>query len=352
MSRAVILGTLAPLSVQASTTIPTKIDATITGRLARLALAHVTREFPINPAMTRNAPTGSVSPRVNRPIFYGSFGWDGSVATHWLLARIHRTWPRLAEAHQIRTHFDAAFSEATVAAEMAFFNTPMNQMSGRPGGWAWVMMMADEFANDPDPRARAWAKLFAPMVDDFERRILEYLPKLRYPGQDGGTPFALLRIATVAREGSSLRRLVEDNARHWYEAEVVPAAPSIGGEEAMPAQMGVAVLMRRVMPSAEFQTWFRKYMPDLARGEPSVLLTPVDAGDRLDRTLTQAADSYNMLNAGLMRELAAFCGNAKAAGTLRRAAAQCFAASFPHLEATYPNSVALPPYALIALEDA
>ena len=62
--------------------------------------------------------------------------------------------------------------------------------------------------------------------------------------------------------------------------------------------------MRRVLPPAEFRPWLRRFLPDLARGEPKSLLTPATVTERSDPQLVHL-DGLNLSRAWCMRNIAA-----------------------------------------------
>jgi len=62
--------------------------------------------------------------------------------------------------------------------------------------------------------------------------------------------------------------------------------------------------MRRVMPAAEFRDWLRRFLPELARGEPRSLLLPAVVTDRSDPQLVHL-DGLNLSRAWCMRSIAA-----------------------------------------------
>lgn len=345
-------GLIPPAAAAALPQLPSTLDAAAASQFARMALSHVTREYPMSTGMTRSGPGETVEQKLIRPVFYGSFGWGSSVATHWQLARLRNLYPKIAEAPSIADHFEAAFSEEKIAKEMEFFKTPMNEGAGRFGGWAWVMALQIELARDKSARAQRWAGLLAPMTADLTARTIDFLPKLRFPGRGGGTPLGLLQMVDYARQPGQekLLDLITSNARNWYGEDVVEDKPQIGGEDSIPAEFATAELMRRVLPAAEFDGWFRRYMPKLATGEPAVLLTPVDSGDRGDERLTLAIDSLNLTRGWLLRSLARSCKGDARAKVMQAAADRHLAASLPHIGENYLSIRSLPAYALLALE--
>ncbi|HEY1878983.1 MAG TPA: DUF2891 family protein, partial [Caulobacteraceae bacterium] len=88
--------------------------------LARIALRHVTREFPYASVHVMTGPNDMLAPIERHPIFYGSFDWHSCVHSHWLLARILRLYPDDGPAPAIRNHFDQVFTAKKVAVEAAY----------------------------------------------------------------------------------------------------------------------------------------------------------------------------------------------------------------------------------------
>src|SRR5260370_36188906 len=64
-----------------------------------------------------------------------------------------------------------------------------------------------------------------------------------------------------------------------------------------------AGLMRRVLPPAEFRTWLKRFLPDVAKGEPAALFTPARVTDRSDPQIVHL-DGLNLSRAWCMRGIA------------------------------------------------
>jgi hypothetical protein len=326
-----------------------KLDAPTASRLARLGLSHVTRQYPVQPGGIRSRPDEPRDQKVNRPVFWGSYDWTSSVATHWMLAALRRAYPSIPEAAAIAARFDEGLSAEKVAVETAYFAKPFNESAGRLGGWAWVMMLDLELRHDGRADAYRWAGLLKPLTEELVRRTVAFLPKLGTPGQTAATPMALAMIAPFAhdRPDKTLLNLIRDNAWAWYGDDVVET-PLLGGEDTAPLELAVAELMRRTAPE-RFEAWFARYLPGLARGEPQALLRPVDAGDRADMRLTLAIDTLNLSRAGLLRSLANGVDSQRAA-ILRNSADRHLAAALSHLDDNYLSQKGLPSWALLALQ--
>ncbi len=61
--------------------------------------------------------------------------------------------------------------------------------------------------------------------------------------------------------------------------------------------------MRRVLPPAEFRTWFARFLPGAARREPATLFNPATVTDRTDPQLVHL-DGLNLSRAWCMRGIA------------------------------------------------
>ena len=97
---------------------------------ARLALGCIQRELPNGIQHTVTAPDDVRGPRALHPAFYGCFDWHSAVHGHWMLVRLLRRWPGLAEAAAIRAALDANLTAANLAAEVAYFTSEADARKG------------------------------------------------------------------------------------------------------------------------------------------------------------------------------------------------------------------------------
>src|SRR3569833_1205890 len=109
-----------------------RLPPQIASSFARIALGHVTREYPNKLDHVLEGPADARGPRDLHPIFFGSFDWHSCVHGYWLLASLLRRDPGIGEAEAIRALFDAAFTEAKVAAEVAYLSRPSSRGYERP----------------------------------------------------------------------------------------------------------------------------------------------------------------------------------------------------------------------------
>src|SRR5476649_1039544 len=122
------------------------LDAALASKFARLALGHLTREYPNKLDHVMGSAADALGPRALHPIFFGSFDWHSCVHGYWLLAQLYRRFPGNAEAVRIRALFEDAFTAEKVEAERAYLDRSSARGFERPYGWAWLLMLAGELA--------------------------------------------------------------------------------------------------------------------------------------------------------------------------------------------------------------
>lgn len=326
------------------------MDVSRAEQFARLALSWINRAYPASPAQVRLGTDDPLSPRLNHPVFHGCFDWNTSVANHWMIARLLRTYPGLGQAAGITSRFREVLTEENIAAEIAYFAKPNRQSFGRPGGWGYVMMLSAEFARLRTPEAVNWQGLLQPLVDELRRRTLDFLPKLGFAGRGGTMPSGFAMMAEYARQRhdeeflATLRR----HALLWYENRTIEGHPQVGGEESMPAEWAVADLMRRVLGQDRFVSWFSRYAPNLAADHMKILLEPFVLRDRGDWRITLANDLMNV-NRGWLLDRLADALSGTGVRILRRAAVRNLVAGLSRVEDSEYSERALPPRVLLAL---
>jgi len=323
-------------------------------RFAAIALGHVGREFPnkLDHVLINRADLKS--PRDLHPIFYGSFDWHSSVHSHWLLARVLRRFPDVANAAQIRAWLADAFTEAKVSGEILYLTPPPSAGFERPYGWAWMLMLQAELEAHPTWDGRVWANTLRPLARIFERRLVAWLPRATYPtrvGTHGSTAFALAlahRYAPFA-ENPDFAPLLAATVRRWYlaDADARPFEPS--GVDFLSPTLIEAECMRRLLPAEAFAGWFAAFLPRLAEGEPASLFTPATVSDRSDGQIAHL-DGLNLSRAWCWRHLA-LAAPAALRPRLEDAAGRHFAAALPHLAEHYMGEHWLASFALLALDE-
>jgi len=311
------------------------ITPELADRLARVALGHVTREYPVKLDHVLNGPDDLISQRVLHPIFFGSFDWHSCVHAYWMLARLLRLCPGMTEAERIRAHFTAMFTPDHVAVELAYLSRPLTRTFERPYGWAWLLMLAAEVPP------------LKPLAEAFARRFLDYLPKATYPVRSGvhsNTAFALALALEYPDE--ALARSVTAAARRWYLDDTDCQAWEPGGEDFLSPCLIEAECMRRVLPAEEFADWFARFLPRLKQSEPRTLFEPVTVSDRTDGRIAHL-DGLNLSRAWCWRGLASAVP--EHAELMRDAASRHLEASIGHVAGDYMGEHWLATFALLAL---
>jgi hypothetical protein len=335
------------------------LTATLTpalaSRFARLALAHVGREYPSKLDHVLNGPHDLRGPRALHPVFFGSFDWHSCVHGWWLLARLRRRVPGLAEAPQVAALFDGTLTAAGVAAEVAYLDEPLRGTFERPYGWAWLLMLQAELARHADADGRRWAATLRPLADALAARFRAFLPKATYPIR-AGTHFSTAFAVALALEYAetvgdvALGALLRARAEGWYGADADCQAWEPSLDDFLSPALIEAECMRRVLPPAPFAAWRDRFLPRLAAGEPATLFAPVVPSDRSDGKIAHL-DGLNLSRAWCWRALAGTwpAGDARAR-LAREAAARHLAASLPHVAGDYMGEHWLATFALLALD--
>lgn len=321
-------------------------------RFARIALGHVTREYPYKLGQVLASDADLAPPRLLHPIFHGSFDWHSCVHGYWTLATLLRLFPALPEAAAIRARFDAAFTAANVAGERAFIARPVNRGFERPYGWAWLLMLQAELL-----RHRGnWADVLAPLADDFAARFRAFLPIATYPvrvGSHYNTAFALVLAAEYAAtvRDAAFADLLRQTAIRWHAADRNAQAWEPSGDDFLSSTLIEALAMQRLLSATDFPRWFDAFLPRIAERQPRTLFEPAVVSDRSDGKIAHL-DGLNLSRAWCWRALAAAlpAGDPRI-GVMQASADQHLAASLPAIAGDYMGEHWLASFALLALRE-
>ena len=322
----------------------------IAAGFARIALGHVVREYPHKLDHVMDGPEDVLGPRALHPIFFGSFDWHSCVHGWWLMLRVRRLFPDLPEARRIAALADEMLAPEKVAGELAYLDRAYSGGFERPYGWAWLLALHGEAQAHRD---RHWAVHLQPLAAAFAERFALYLPKLTYPIRTGShfnSAFALVLAVDWAQANDpALAASIRSRAVSWYEADRDCPAWEPGGDDFLSPALVEGLAMRRILPDAQFRTWFAAFLPRLAAGEPRSLFAPAFVSDRSDGKIAHL-DGVNLSRAWCWRGLAPALDPALADLALRTADAH-LDASLPHVAGDYMGEHWLATFALLALED-
>jgi hypothetical protein len=322
---------------------------------ANLALAHLTREYPNRLTHTLAGPHDARTPRALHPIFYGSYDWHSCVHGYWLVLHLLERFPHLPEAARIVAVVDAHVTEANVAGELAYVELPHNRGFERPYGWAWLLALGAQLERLSLPQAARWTKTFAPLVDAFVARFEDFLPKATYPVRVGthfNTAFALSLALDFARDTrrDALAASIVETATRWHLNDAGCQAWEPSGDEFLSPALMEAELMRRVLEPDAFDSWFARFLPDLARGEPATLFEPATVSDRSDGKIAHL-DGLNLSRAWCQRSIARALPDADPRRRLLLDAAdRHIGSALPHVAGDYMGEHWLATFATLALE--
>ena len=321
---------------------------------ARVALSHVTQEFPSKLDHVLNKRADLKTPSELHPVFFGSFDWHSCVHGYWLLATLLRLFPEMREAKRIEELFDAQLTSAKVKAEVRYLGQPLRATFERPYGWAWLLMLSAELNRHASKKGKRWSDALAPLADAFTQRFLDFLPRATYPTRVGthfNSAFAIalaLEYAEVA-SNDKLRKTLVKKARGWYSKDSDCQAWEPGGDDFLSSALVEAECMRRVLKASEFLGWLDRFLPRLAVREPATLFTPAVVSDRSDGKIAHL-DGLNLSRAWCWRSIAATWPASDARrGVALEAAETHFAASLPHVAGDYMGAHWLATFALLAL---
>lgn len=322
-------------------------------QFARVALAHVTREYPNKLDHVINDSSDLKSPRQLHPVFFGSFDWHSCVHGYWLLATVERLYPGADIAVEIKRAFHGQLTPEKVQVEVEYLRQPLRATFERPYGWAWLLMLAAELDRGDRERQR-WRDALRPLANVFADRFKTFLPKATYPTRVGthfNSAFAValaLEYAVVVSD-TKLERLLRDTAVCWFLGDTDVQAWEPGGDDFLSPALMEAECMRRVMSGAEFGKWIDRFLPRLERREPTRLFTPAIVSDRSDGKIAHL-DGLNLSRAWCWRALAQTWPLTDARhGIALEAAETHLAASLPYVAGDYMGEHWLATFALLAL---
>lgn len=255
-----------------------------------VALANITREFPVYPWYIATRPGPYPTHREAHPVFYGSFDWHSCVEMHWVIVRLLRLVPQTSQAEQAAAQLDALITREGMAREHAFFLDPDLGNFERPYGWGWYLTLAAETSRLPTPAGTRWAGHLRPLAETLEGKLLAWLPKLTYPQRTGMHPNTAFALALArpwaklrATEGDpSLLHAIELAAFRFYLRDVdYPGHYEPSGADFLSPALAEAALMSQILEPAEFLSWFDTFLPGLP-DHPRTILSPAEVSDPSD----------------------------------------------------------------------
>ncbi|MBR0556103.1 DUF2891 domain-containing protein [Ciceribacter sp. L1K23] len=330
-----------------------ELDAETAERFARIALSHVTREYPNKPGHVLLSDADARTPRDLHPVFYGSYDWHSCVHGYWMLARLLNRFPGLPSADDIERLFDDHLVPDKIDAECRYLAAPTARGFERPYGWGWLLKLSAELVSCRDQR---WFDALSPLSGMFVERFRDFLPIAAYPVRVGthfNTAFALRLSADYAEgvQDARLLALLRETAVRWYGPDAdCPAWGEPSGDDFLSSTLIEAECMRRLLTPDAFRPWFDRFLPDLHQEQPRTIFTPVNVSDRSDGKIAHL-DGLNLSRAWCLRSLATALpdGDPRNAAMMS-AAERHLDAALPHIAGDYMGEHWLASFAVLALE--
>lgn len=318
----------------------------IAERSAKIALGHVTREYPHKLDHVMDGPEDVLGPRALHPIFFGSFDWHSCVHGYWLLLRVRRLFPQLVVASEIDALVDEMLTPEKMAGELAYLDRAYSGGFERPYGWAWLLALHRE------AQLQGRGDVLEPLALAFADRFGTYLARLTYPIRTGthfNTAFALiLALEWAETNDDEFAGLIRSRAGDYYSKDRNCPAWEPSGDDFLSSAMVEALCMRRVMQPREFSLWFGQFVPRITAGEPRSLFTPAEVSDRSDGKIAHL-DGFNLSRAWCWRGIAGAL-EPKLTELAWSAADDHLDASLPHVAGDYMGEHWLATFALLALD--
>ena len=245
------------------------LDQTQAERFANLALDCVHREFPNKISHSLNSNEDVKPPRELTPAFFGCYDWHSAVHNHWLLVRLTRLFSKASFVSHAKRALGESFTKNNIAQEVHYLNTEGREAFERPYGLAWLLQLVAELKEWGAPEALDWSATLNPLEMAVTAHLASWLSKLDRPvrtGEHSNTAFAMGLMLDYARitGHSELGRLVESRAMHFYlKDKNCPLCYEPSGEDFLSPCLAEADLVRRILPSDEFASWFTAFLPHI-----------------------------------------------------------------------------------------
>lgn len=275
------------------------------------------------------------TPKKLHPAFYGCFDWHSSVHGHWMLVKLLKTQPKLANDSEIRKTLNQTLNTEAIQAEVKYLSQESRRSFERTYGWAWLLKLSAELHDWDDEDGKRWNEALKPLADAFAKRYIEFLPLLTYPirtGDHPNTAFGLTFALDYARavKDKKLEVLVVERSKTFFMKDAqIPVSLEPSGEDFFSPSLMEASLMRRVLTEKEFVVWAKKFFWNYNVKQIAPILTPAIVSDRSDPKIAHL-DGLNLSRAWCMKEIASALPRGSAGKKLFTSAAK------KHSEASLP----------------
>ncbi|MDO5523778.1 MAG: DUF2891 domain-containing protein [Bacteroidia bacterium] len=245
----------------------TELTDEIALKLSVLPLNCIDQEYPNKPQHTYgSADEVGLSPKALHPVFYGCFDWHSSVHGHWMLVRLLKIKPGIANKNEIIAKLNNSFDKSAVEVEKEYFTSyEAGRIFERTYGWAWLLKLDEELASWDNPMARQWHENLQPLTEQIIELWTEYLPKQTYPDRTGVHPnsaFALGFAIDWARANGIKefeQALIKKSMEFYVDNTETPAYLEPDGADFFSPSLQIADLMRRILSPGDFEKWLSNF---------------------------------------------------------------------------------------------
>ncbi len=236
-------------------------------KLSRMPLKCIQTEWPNKTSHLSDGPTDHILyPSQLHPVFYGCLDWHSSVHGHWLLVKVLKSFPQIANRDSIISCLANSFDPEKIKAEVEYFKkyTGSNTYE-RTYGWAWLLQLDNELMSWKSEEGQQWHSALQPLTEEIVKLWKTYLPKQTYANRTGvhpNTAFGLAFALDWARAAgdTAFENTIIRKAKDFYlNNQKVPAYFEPDGTDFFSPTLEAADLMRRVLTQKEFVKWFGKY---------------------------------------------------------------------------------------------
>ena len=301
---------------------------------ADLALKCVGQEFPNKTQHVQTDSSDFQQPSGYHPAFYGCFDWHSAVHGHWMLVKLLKEFPDMAQAVTVREMINNHLTRDKINIELAYFDKKYNKSFERTYGWAWLLKLSEELYTWDDPQGQLWYANLKPLAEHIAELYIDFLPKQSFPNRTGvhpNTAFGLSLAwdyALTVKHKTLENSLREHSLRYYIQDENCPAQWEPGGTDFFSPCLIEAELMAKILPSEDFQSWINIFLSGLRNEQPAVLFSPVSVTDRSDGHLVHL-DGLNLSRAWCFLNIAAVVNDSALRQKLITAAEQHLAKTVP-----------------------
>jgi hypothetical protein len=220
----------------------------------------------------------------------------------WALVRLLKSFPEMANAHEIRMALNTNLSKAKLDKEADYFQRDGTKTFERTYGWAWLLKLVEELHDWQDADALLWRENIRLLENTIVNRYLDFLPKQEYPirtGEHSNTAFGLTFAWDYANEvgDEKLLSLIDTRSKDYFlNDKFCPASWEPSGSDFLSPCLVEADLMRRILPIEQYWDWIHHFLPGIEETKPISLYKPVNVSDRTDPKIVHL-DGLNLSRA-------------------------------------------------------